>query len=90
MESIDYILNLLWFALLILISVKHIIECVKNSIAAHPKTSGAVAVVVNEVNLRFADYEPIAKMISSGLGMILVTLLIVKASIDIYKAIKDK
>ena len=61
-----------------------------SAIAEHPKTSGAIAVVVNEVNLRFADYEPIAKMISSGLGMILVTLLIVKASIDIYKTLKDK
>jgi hypothetical protein len=63
---------------------------VVNAIASHPKTSGAVAVVVNEVNLRFADYEPIAKMISSGLGMVLVTLLIIKASIDIYKSINDK
>ena len=58
-------------------------------VASHPKTAAAVTIAVNEVNMRFADYEPIAKMISSGLGMILVTLLIVKASIDIYKAIKS-
>jgi hypothetical protein len=61
-----------------------------SAIVTHPKTSGAIAVVVNEVNLRFADYEPIAKMITSGLGMVLVTLLIIKASIDIYKSLKDK
>jgi hypothetical protein len=61
-----------------------------NAIASHPKTSGAIAVVANEVNLRFTDYEPIVKIISSGLGMVLVTLLIIKASIDIYKSLKDK
>jgi hypothetical protein len=57
--------------------------------ASHPKTAAVVTIAVNEVNMRFADYEPIAKMISSGLGMILVTLLIVKASIDIYKSLKS-
>ena len=66
-------------------------EKVKNIagvVASHPKTAGVVAVVVNEVNMRFADYEPIVKVISSTLGMILVSLLIIKASIDIYKSLK--
>ena len=66
-------------------------EKVKNiadAVVSHPKTAGVVAVAVNEVNMRFADYEPIAKIISSTLGMVLVSLLIVKASIDIYKSLK--
>ncbi len=58
-------------------------------VASHPKTAGVVAVVVNEVNLRFVDYEPIIKIISSTLGIILVALLIVKASIDIVKSLKN-
>lgn len=58
-------------------------------VASHPKTAGVVAVVVNEVNLRFADYEPIIKIVSSTLGIILVTLLIVKATIDIVKSLKN-
>lgn len=59
-----------------------------DAVASHPKTAGAIVVITNEVNMRFADYEPIIKMISSGLGMALVTLLIIKASIDIFKSLK--
>lgn len=66
------------------------IKPIVDAIVYHPKTSGGVAVVVNEVNMRFAEYEPIAKMISSALGMILVSLLIVKAIIDIYKTFSSK
>ena len=65
-------------------------KSIADAVASHPKTAGAIAVVVNEVNMRFADYEPIAKFASSILGMILVTLLIVKASIDIYRSLKSK
>ena len=61
-----------------------------NAVVSHPKTAGVIAVVANEVNMRFADYEPIIKIISSALGMILVSLLIVKATIDIIKSLKDK
>jgi hypothetical protein len=61
-----------------------------DAVASHPKTAGVIAVAVNEVNMRFTDYEPIVKVISSTLGMILVSLLIIKASIDIYKSVKVK
>ncbi len=61
-----------------------------DAVVSHPKTAGVIAVVANEVNMRFADYEPIIKIISSTLGMILVSLLIVKATIDIIKSLKDK
>jgi hypothetical protein len=61
-----------------------------DAVVSHPKTAGAIAVAVNELNMRFADYEPIVKVISSTLGMILVSLLIIKASIDIYKSVRVK
>ena len=63
---------------------------VVDAIAAHPKTAGAVVVVVNEVNMRFADYEPVIKVISSSLGIVLASLLIVKAAIDIRKSLKGE
>ena len=60
-----------------------------DAVASNPKTAGAVVVVANEVNLRFADYEPIIKIVSSALGIVLVSLLIVKACIDIYKSLRS-
>lgn len=62
---------------------------IADAAASHPKTAGAIVVVANEVNMRFAEYEPIIKIISSTLGAVLVSLLIVKACIDIYKSLKS-
>ena len=63
---------------------------IADAVASHPKTAGAIVVVANEVNMRFAEYEPIIKVVSSGLGIVLVSLLIVKAIIDIVKTLKSK
>ena len=57
--------------------------------ASHPKTAGAIVVITNEVNMRFTDYEPIIKIISSSIGLLLVTALLIKACIDIYKSLKS-
>ena len=60
-----------------------------DAVASHPKTAGAIVVITNEVNMRFTDYEPIIKLISSSIGIVLVSLLCIKAAIDIYKSIKS-
>jgi uncharacterized membrane protein YdcZ (DUF606 family) len=64
------------------------VKSIVDAVVSHPKSAGALVVITNEVNMRFADYEPIIKIISSSIGILLVTLLCIKAMIDIYKSLK--
>jgi FtsH-binding integral membrane protein len=65
--------------------IKHAIEVV----ASHPKTAVGIASLAN-VNMWYTSYEPIAKVITSVLGIILVTVLIVKHVIDIKNTLNKK
>ena len=65
--------------------IKHAIDVV----ASHPKTAVAIASLAN-VNMWYTSYEPIAKVITSVLGIILVAVLIVKHVIDIKNTLSKK
>jgi hypothetical protein len=65
--------------------IKHIVDVV----ASHPKTATVVVTGMANFNVWFANYEPIAKLITSALGIILVSVLIVKHVIDIRKSLKE-
>tara|TARA_R110000782_G_scaffold139012_1_gene231494 strand:+ start:30 stop:248 length:219 start_codon:yes stop_codon:yes gene_type:complete len=55
------------------------------TIASHPKTALAVAAVSN-ANVWWLDYgEPAIKGLTSVLGLVILSLLIVKHSLDIKK-----
>lgn len=51
-------------------------------VSSHPKIAVAVAGAVN-LNAWYGTYEPIAKVVTSVLGIILVCVLIVKHALDI-------
>lgn len=64
------------------------IKSIVTEIISHPKTSLTIAGLAN-LNVWWADYgEPIAKIITSVLGIVLVSMLIIKHAIDICHTIK--
>lgn len=64
------------------------IRQVTDAIASHPKTSTVIAGATN-LNVWFANYEPILKLTTSLLGIVLVSVLIVKHTIDIKKSLSE-
>ena len=58
--------------------------------ASHPKTASVVVTGMASFNVWFANYEPIAKFITSILGIVLVVVLIIKHVIDITKELSSK
>ena len=61
-----------------------------DAVASHPKTATVVVTGMANFNVWFADYEPFAKFITSILGIVLVTVLIVKHVLDIKKELTHK
>jgi hypothetical protein len=61
-----------------------------DAVASHPKTATVVVTGMANFNVWFADYEPIAKFVTSILGIILVSVLIVKHALDIKKDLSKK
>lgn len=60
------------------------------AITSHPKVSVAI-VAASQANVRWMDYaDPYIKDITTILGVIVLALLVVKRSIDIYKAWNKK
>ena len=59
-------------------------------VVSHPKTATVVVTGMANFNVWFANYEPIAKFATSILGIILVTVLIVKHVLDIKKELTKK
>ncbi len=58
-------------------------------VASHPKTATVVVAAATNFNVWLADYEPVVKFATSILGIILVSVLIIKHSIDLVKSLKD-
>jgi hypothetical protein len=57
-------------------------------VASHPKTATVAVTGMANFNVWFASYEPIARFATSILGLILVSVLIVKNILDIKKEVK--
>ena len=57
-------------------------------VASHPKTATAIAAGAANFNVWFTNYEPVFKFATSVLGIILVSVLIIKHIIDIKKSLK--
>ena len=66
------------------------IRQVVDVVASHPKTATVVVTGMANFNVWFANYEPIAKFITSILGIVLVTVLIIKHILDIKKDLTSK
>ena len=58
-------------------------------VASHPKTATVAVAALTNFNVWLADYEPIVKFATSILGIVLVSVLIVKHTIDLVKSLKD-
>ena len=61
-----------------------------DAVVSHPKTATVVVTGMANFNVWFANYEPIAKFVTSLLGIVLVSVLIVKHVIDITKEFSKK
>ena len=61
-----------------------------DAVVSHPKTATVVVTGMANFNVWFANYEPIAKFVTSLLGIVLVTVLIVKHVLDIKKELTKK
>jgi len=59
-------------------------------VASHPKTATVAVAAITNFNVWLADYEPIVKFATSILGIILVSVLIIKHSIDLVKSLKSE
>jgi len=59
-------------------------------VVSHPKTATVAVAAVTNFNVWLADYEPIVKFATSILGIILVSVLIIKHSIDLVKSLKSE
>ena len=66
--------------------VRHIADVV----ASHPKTATVIVTGMANFNVWFADYEPVFKFVTSLLGIVLVTVLIIKHALDIKKELTKK
>ena len=64
---------------------KQIVEVVLEN----PKTSSVVVAGVANLNAQLASYEPVIKFLTGVLGIFLVSILLVKHSIDVYKSLKS-
>jgi hypothetical protein len=60
------------------------------SIASHPKSASLAVAGMANFNAWFSNYEPVIKFATSILGIVLVSLLIVKHIIDIQKSLKKE
>ncbi|HHZ97442.1 MAG TPA: hypothetical protein EYN67_18310 [Flavobacteriales bacterium] len=57
-------------------------------VASHPKTATVAVAAITNFNVWLADYEPIVKFATSILGIVLVSVLIIKHTIDLVKSLK--
>ena len=58
-------------------------------VASHPKTATVIVAAATNFNVWIANYEPVVKFATSILGIVLVSVLIIKHSIDLFKSLKD-
>ena len=58
-------------------------------VASHPKTATVAVAAITNFNVWVANYEPVVRFATSILGIVLVSVLIIKHSIDLIKALKD-
>ena len=61
---------------------------IADAVVTHPKTSTAIVAGVTNFNVWFAHYEPVIKFATSMMGLVLVSVLIVKHVIDIRRELK--
>lgn len=59
------------------------------AIASHPKTAVLVTGMLN-VNVWYANYEPLAKFISTAIGIALALVLLIKHTVELYRSFKTK
>ena len=57
-------------------------------VASHPKTATVAVAAITNFNVWLADYEPVVKFATSILGIVLVSVLIIKHTIDLVKSLK--
>ena len=65
------------------------IKQIASDIAQNPKTISVVVAGATSANAWLVDYEPILKITTSLLGIVLVFVLIVKHVMDIVKEVKS-
>ncbi|NRA76702.1 MAG: hypothetical protein HRU18_00720 [Pseudoalteromonas sp.] len=65
------------------------IRQIADVVASHPKTATVAVAALTNFNVWLADYEPVVKFATSILGIVLVSVLIIKHTIDLVKSIKN-